>query len=408
MKKFMVDGYTVNGENLDEFFKVNKDLWNKFRLIKTNNPLVYTMEEDDDAIIYKRWDVVTKTTKTRRVPKEELDKRGLTGLYNELRTSKAPMLTIAGHTEGNTFFTASEVIPQAMKAGGHVGGHGVNRVSRARNDYAEELLENETLSYVYLKDEDILKIVAARSRRFTLIPLTVIEDIFYDLMGMSEWGEFQCKNWSVSIHDSRLFIEFPQLAADIRESYPAIKDNYIPGIMLALGCTGISALTAAMTWRKEGSVYPMISGKVKKKHYEGWSKSEFIADCKKDIWGKYTAFPEAMVKAATTPVSFKGEDAENGISVIIENIFKQLKVNQVFKKKEGEITVEKKVNNAILLRKKLTDSLLETYKSMTAAEIDFTFYDIISAIMEADIAWVPESYQKELRETLASAWTIKY
>lgn len=411
MSKCLKEGYSVSGNNLVDFFTVNQGLWNKFRICKAAGPLVYSYYEDgnENALTYKRLNVSDElaiNVKTLSKNKSNFEDKGLGFLFDEVKAAKTPLLMITGFEDENTFFTAPDVIPQAMKIGGHISGHGVHNITRARNEYAEELLNKETLSYIYLKDEGVLKIVAARSRKFTLIPLTVIEDIFYKLMELSDWGEFECKKWSVSVHNSEIWIEFPQLADDIKESYPEIKHRFIPGIMLSLGCTGLSALTAAMTWRREGTEYANISTSVKQKHFEGWSKAEFLENCKNEIWAKYTVFPQAMAKHATSVIELEEGSVYDTVSAIVENVFKKLKINMVFRKKEGEIVKARKVNYGILLKKKIAAALIKQYNELKDAGYDLTYYDVVTAVMDADISGIPESYLAELRETLSSAWTV--
>lgn len=314
----------------------------------------------------------------------------LDDIIDEVIKDKAPLMSVSGHTD--MLCTNRAVAEIANLRGLH--GSALTKPSKARDTYIQELGANLPITLVAREEAGVSKVLSVRSDRFRSIPLGIIENVLNGLLE-SDWiGAYKCAGWNITQDCATLCIEFPDLADALRSKYPQLPNLWIPGIAIKNGTTGYCPLSVEMSYRKEDAAYPITTDRVYAKHFEKFDVANFIKLAQNEIWGKYTWMPDKL--AAATAITIAPEDFET----LIEKLFKFIKLNKVFQKKDTETCRH---------LERIREHILNSLKIENQSGRDVSLYFLMTKVMDVPnvVTSIPAAYRELLANACGRAWQFE-
>lgn len=378
MINYLKEEFVFKGTDAKEFFSLCKDMDANTSYIRATSPELSSFKgESENGLSYTGIEVSFPVMEQELGDINEAD-----GLYTELLHSRAPVITLEN---GNSFLATNKAIAEIAALRG-LHGSPINIASPARDAYVNELARKLKVTLVCRKVNGLRRIMSTRSDKFGPIPMKTIEDVYNGFMS-SDWiGSYKVANWYMTQDEGAIYIEFPDLAANMKAAYPNVPDDWVPGVIFKNGTTGYCTLNATMTYHKEGSDVLFEVGHIAAKHYIGFSPDDFIKRMQNECWGLYTRMPEALEKMTQVNV------ASDEVEALLEKIYKFIKLNKVFQKKDTE-----------------TCRYLESIRKRALTDCNCltnpTLYDIVNVIMNIpENVTVPMAYQKLLKDACGRAW----
>jgi hypothetical protein len=314
------------------------------------------------------------------------DAANMEELFNELKTEKTSLLEV----NGKSYLTFPRVVPEIANAA-KLRGTALNIPSKERDRYVTVLSEETPLTLVVREECGIERIVAARTGKYTPIPLATIKEIINKFLESEEIGSYLVSNWEVSQDIAQILIEFPEFEEEMKEKYPDLPSSYIPGIVIRNGQTGYSQLAVQMYYRKDNCDRPYFIHQTSAKHYAGFDLDVFMQKVKNEVWGKVYEMPAKLAEAEQVPLT------ENEANEFVKKILKHIGIYHVFHKKDTE---ESKYVESV-------KDAIQQWLNYNVYGRPLTAYDCIAAVMEVpDNIVLPSSYYSLLTNVTDNAWTV--
>lgn len=383
MNNYLMEAFCKTGTtDANEFFALCKDIDSHTSYIKVSSPELRSFNEEDEetgTLMYKGTSLGFSGLEANLNDVNEAE-----ALYNELIAVRAPIVC---SPNGDAYLATNKAVAEIAALRG-LHGSPINVPSLERDAYVDKLARGLDVTFVARKIGDVTRILSTRSSKYGPIPMETLKAV-YDGFMSSDWiGSYEVKNWVMTQDEGVLYIEFPELAANMKTAYPNVPDDFIPGVIFHNGTTGYCTLNAEMTYRRQNSDNLIVVGKIAAKHFAGFTPDSYIKRMQNECWGLYTQMPEKL--DAATQVTVTDLDAQ------LEKLFKFIKLNKVFQKKDTE--------TCKYLEKIRTKALDEIHRQASLVP-EVTLYDIINVVMSVpENIVVPDAYKELLKESCGRAW----
>lgn len=292
--KDLTDKRIWSGNNLDDLKTLLEEIDQHTELYRVSSVDVELLSLKKGFVttsgkpIFKRYNPIHGEQLEIALPLEtEENKERLLPLVKELKQNRL-MLRYGD----DRYFTADSLIPtMTMRIGS--GGSNAKRPSFKRDAYFAELLgvAEQDVQLLIRRAEDVKKIFAMHSNRYTLVPQTVILDIINQIEhGL---GKPVCRRWDVSNARTEVQLDFPERARDFARMY-SLPDKIIPGLRLTTSDVGESSVCAEGTWKLRGRT--IGSDVYMRKHTGRIALEKILEQVDRCIFAKYEKIPKTLCK----------------------------------------------------------------------------------------------------------------
>lgn len=324
-------------------------LWKKNK----NNLSLPKMTTDKDVFIFNGYD------------QETVEEAFMNGLF--LTTSKKTM----GMAKIKNLVNKAEYIPVSEKAISTIS----NRINHFGNGFFSERLIRDLsiakkfdkplpVTLVMRKDEEtnLQKVFAVMSKRYALIPQTFISEIIDGVIKEAEkdLGKTICSEWIVNHSVTRVFLEFPDAASDLKKEYD-LMDEFIPGLMIETSDIGDCSLRMKGYYKITGcNTIAYMEDEYSRIHSGEVNKEEILKAARETIFPKYTYYPEHLASLMMIDIT---DETMNEKTKIKE-------MTKIYRKVSKEIGLVKAIGKT--REKKIVDELIASINP----DIDYTAYDV--------------------------------
>lgn len=160
--------------------------------------------------------------------------------------------------------------------------------------------ESKKLTFITRKVDDVRKLFAIRSAKYTSIPQTVIFECIKALEDTCHtdavWDAFR-----VTSLYTEVFISLPEIERKCHREYH-LPTSYTPALRIATSDTGDGCFSVSEAWKISSDRY-LIGNSVSHKHSGRFNVMEFAEEVETRIYNKIFAFPEKLAEAALIDVS---------------------------------------------------------------------------------------------------------
>lgn len=252
-------------------------------------------------------------------------------------------------------------------------------------------------TFVVKEVNGMKKIFAMLSGKYNALPQNVLFDVIDKVFENETLGKVVCRSWSVSHFYSCVHLEFPEKAEEFKRLY-SLKEDFVPGLILATSDTGDCSFTAIGTWRRGNTLMP--NKEIKRRHSGEIDISKVVDEVEHSIYSEYTKLPEALcdlmaidITDGSWDLSKKFGMAKNrrAINNTIKSVFKQVDLTKAIGKRS---------------KSKLYENLCNEFDSSVA----YTAYDIAMAIvsMPERASGIGKTAMKSLEKACGQAIFAKY
>lgn len=298
--------------------------------------------------------------------KEALLKKGdFENVLNEMRTDNHLMIEV----NDEPMFTSKSLLTTLDRFG--LKGSFLVRPSLTRDMavMAEFVEQEKPVTLIYRKAEGgIKKVFSILSDKYQPIDQNVIIDIIDDIADDGSLGKPVCKEWEIGHFFTRIYLDFPEKARDIKNHYGK-TEKFIPGICIMSSDTGDCSLKVLGTFRVGNSL--TVQDEVLHKHIGDIDVKSIIKAVDERIFSEYAKLPEKLcdlmlidIGDATADLSSE-ENQKVNIQIyreVVTNAFKELGILKAVGVKARNILLEKMIFEA-------------------AEDIHYTAYDICVELM---------------------------
>lgn len=290
--KDLTDKRIWSGNNLDDLKTLLEEIDQHTELYRVSSVDVELLSLKKGFVttsgkpIFKRYNPIHGEQLEIALPLEtEENKERLLPLVKELKQNRLML-----RCGDNKYFTAESLIPtMTMRIGS--GGANAKRPSFKRDAYFAELLgvAEQDVQLLIRRVDDVKKIFAMYSNRYTLVPQTVILDIINQIEhGL---GKPVCKRWIVSNARTEVQLDFPERARDFARMYN-LPDKIIPGLRLITSDVGESSVCAIGTWKlRERTIGSDV---YMRKHTGRIVPEKILEQIDRCIFAKYEKIPKTL------------------------------------------------------------------------------------------------------------------
>jgi len=306
-----------------------------------------------------------------KVAEEKIGKE----LINEMRKTTGLMALIEGEKYLISQIAMPTLTTQAMVSGTST----INRNNLYRDLHIADALfaRNERIHFVYrevnIAPEGqapviVKKIFAALGRYFTSCPQTIISDVADLIKEEGAMGEPSVRAWQINQEFTELYLEFPDVAEDVKEVYK-LKNSITPGLYMCTSDTGSSSFICRGVY-STGRGY-VITEEVSVRHSKKIAGGEVLEDINKEVFANVRKLPEAMAELIGVPVTnplwdLTTEDGNAANYAAVADVIERVAKDH-FKK---------------ILPAKRLKSLTECMKDEINSELTYTMYDVALTFLE--------------------------
>lgn len=247
---------------------------------------------------------------------------------------------------GSVYFT-SDGIMTTLSARADIGGNFLLSPSLERDiAIASQFGKTyNTTSAIVREFNNCRKIFALHSSKYLYISQLVLCEILGQIKTTGSLGEMVCHRWIVTNDKAEVYIEFPQVAEDMRMLY-GIDVDLVPGVYLASSDTGRCSITARGTWRLNDSTC-YTENEYKRAHKGNEvSVEEIVKHAEVKVFGEYAKLPDRLCELMAlditeegwhtlTKKSFQVKNRDKILS-ILKNVFKQINLTDAIGKKNAD------------------------------------------------------------------------
>ena len=234
---------------------------------------------------------------------------------------------------------------------------------------AEFVEQEKPVTLIYRKaDGGMKKVFSILSDKYQPIDQNVILDIIDDITDDGSLGKPICKEWEISHFFTKIYLDFPEKAKDIKNHYGK-TEKFTPGLCIMSSDTGDCSLKVLGTFRVGNSL--TVQDEVLHKHIGDVDVEGIIKAVEERIFSEYAKLPDKLcdlmlVDIGDPAADLTDEDNKNAniqaYKEVVTNAFKELGILKAVGVKARNILLEKMIFEA-------------------ADDIHYTAYDICVELM---------------------------
>ena len=404
-EKTLLDSWMATGRTYDEFKKHLTELSDATHFVRVNPVEISVLSlksvNEDKA---RFWDLQPCNTGG---PQDKTRIRSLAiqnvlkkGSHEQLLKESFENVKALFFSDGKLIFPAERIFTRGMAQFG-VGGSKMGVPSYERDLYVSSLFRDaRKCTFVIREISGAQKLVSILSERYQELPQSALCNIIEALMKVSDFGTMETYMWMMTNWTSEIYVEFPEKADEIRDFYPALRDDFIPGLWLCTSDTGDSSVKIYPTWRYRNAISYVEESAVRQVHSSRITLESVISSVIDKAFKEYARMPEAMCALMEQSITDDSLDistprgmAKNReiVESVIKNAFRSLNIVK-----------------AIGIGR--TKSLREQLCAEFSGNIRYTAYDIATAIMSMPerLEGVNSVTLHNLESAVAEAPYIKY
>lgn len=341
--KDLSDNYTLEGKDLEDFFKITHEL--------AHNTVAKTMETTHmellpvvDANVLKNSFIPNRNFSgivkpeseitnqeiiclgsirdyfSEEIPslqsvslKQVLAKGGSKALFDEAKNQSRLFIRY----DDQLYFTSPK-LPESLCARVGVFGECVYDSSVEKTAFIMRRLQEKSQTVVALirtlPGSGIRKIMMLGSKTYMYVPQTFFKDSIYTLQSVVQ-EDAVCQRWRVDPFISTVYFCFPKLSMRLQKEYP-LSDTFIPGVCLTTSDTCDASISAHPTWQIGNSI---VEGPgILMQHDGKVNLANFNRKIQREIIDEYSLFLQRLTRFQNVKVN----DPEKTLS----HLFSRLKI----------------------------------------------------------------------------------
>lgn len=403
MRNFLLDNWSVSGSSIPDFSAAIADAKRYTHIVKKNLDDFKVLSRVDspeypDSLVfyYLDKDAIRELRENGRIPKKRMRLEDviktpcLTEDFDKFLQENSLTTKLMLIDNQNRLYFVSQGALATLSLRTKCGGDWFFNQSLSRDIAIAEVMSSaiDTVTVNYCEVGGVRKILSFCTEKYAEVPLTILTDIINKIVtGDTEMspatgpisiergrmGRIDCKWWSLSHRFAEIYIEFPDVAADIQATY-GLPNEIVPGLYLATSDTADSSLFIRSTYRGDNgkNLSYVVSDEVQVIHKGSINLKKVMEAVDSRIFGKFLAFPEqlaTLIMKEATPAALD-LTTKNGQKRNHEIVMDRIK------------SVFKAVGMVGAISKKNEKVLIEQISCEINPEIAYTEYDIAMLIMD--------------------------
>lgn len=393
MCDFLKDTWEVNGNELDVFKEELKklELHTHVKIIPMNKIHFLSISDVGTgyiAVPLHASNIWKKTKCSLSLKKHEIEKK----VYEEkgydvptIEEAFANGLFMAipdkkpGPSKIKEMILAGNYFPISEKAISTIS----NRISYAGNGFFSEHLIRDLaiakkfdrpvpVSVVYRTDENGLnKVFAVMSDKYATISQRLIMEILDKVIeeAKRDLGEAECVSWTINHSLTRIYLEFPESANELKEYY-GLPESVVPGLMIETSDIGDCSLRIRGYFRiVDNGTIAYMEEEYTQMHIGKIDTDEILNAAKNKIFPKYSVYPEKLAKLMMIDITTDDMNEMQKIKTM----------SSVYRKVSREIGLVKAIKKS--REKVLIQQLIDTINT----DINYTAYDVVMTFLSLSV-----------------------
>ena len=337
----LLDNYTVSGSSLENFKEEVMALSDMTSVMVVEMDSVVLLhlhpktDEESVAFFYMSPEMLNAMENTGNTgmrvsyfPRSKMTKSQIsTELLKELTDKNKVMLI----HDNKPFFVSADAVCDLASINGVNGTNTSPHAYRTAN-IARTLDKKQNISLIVRTESGVAKIVSIRSGRYGYIPQMCVSDI----CDIATQDGAVCKRWSIDSRFTQIYMEFDDIAQDLRDTYK-MMDDVTPGLLIETSDTGDSSFAVKATWKIGGTI--LVENESTRRH-TGSPSIEALTKLYKEAWKDYYKLPERLCELMQMDILQSGFNVKTGVDLVmdvLESSFTRKTMTLLGKKRLAEI-----------------------------------------------------------------------